>query len=58
VSRCGQISLFDPSILVTRRKCGEFNQFPLIKREAHGRAKSSEITVIVTRYKRTVTGYV
>jgi hypothetical protein len=26
------------------------------KREAHRRAKSSEITGIVTRYKRTVTG--
>jgi hypothetical protein len=38
-----RISLFDPSILVTRRKCSEFNQLPLITRELHGRAKISEI---------------
>jgi hypothetical protein len=35
VSRCGQISLFDPSIVVTRRKCSEFNQLPLIKKKIH-----------------------
>jgi hypothetical protein len=55
VSRCGQISPFDPSILVTRRKCSEF-KLPLIKRESHGRAKSGEIYGYRSRYKKTSLG--
>jgi hypothetical protein len=57
VSRCGQISLFDPSILVTRRKRSKFNELHLIKRKSHGGVKSREIHGNRCHYKKTLSGY-
>jgi hypothetical protein len=52
VCRCGQISLFDPSILVVRRKCGEFNQLPLIKENHMAEPRVARYTDIVPTVKR------
>jgi hypothetical protein len=52
VCRCGQISLFDPSILVMRRKCGEFNQLPLKKENHMAQPRVARYTDIVPTIKR------